>query len=297
MKYFKDIRIICLLSLIEFIFVSGFLLDISNASCFDMVNYSERILRQKGINTDDDNEIIKASQSKDVLIRHDAIVLLEAKLGKNGIPALKQLLNDNIFGIRKNAAHSLAMLGDESGHEQMIKDFEVFNPKEEPNDPNILNDSKALNIWRRDHGWYVTEALEIGKVLAEYGDFRAYELAVKIGLSNDLGYKRWKAAEVLGEIGKRATGELKENAVVVLCRMAETDENITVFRAVRMAGDKIGGESEIQILEKAVTNPHQAEEDIRIAGGILNRAKWKMQANKRTISEPNNSPEPNSSTK
>jgi hypothetical protein len=297
MRYFKKIRIICVLILIEIILVSGFLLETSKAGCPDMVTLAERALRNKGINTDNDDEIIKASQSKDVLIRHDAIMLLEAKLGKKGIPALKHLLNDDLFGIRLRAAHSLAMLGDESGHERMIKDFEQYRPKEEPNDPNILNDSKALNIWRRDHGWDVSGALQIGKVLAEYGDFRAFELAVNTGLSNDLGYNRWMAAEVMGEIGKRDTGELKEDAVAVLCRMAETDENITVFRAVRMAAEKIGVEAEIQILEKAITNPNQAEYDMRIARTALWTAKKKMQRNLGTVVEPNSSSEPNNPPK
>jgi hypothetical protein len=293
MSCFKKIRIICHLSLIEIILISGVLFETSKASCPDPVALAERSLRQKGINTDKDDEIIKASQSKDVLIRWDSIILLEAKLGKKGIPALKQLLNDKGYEIRVKAAHSLAMLGDEGGHEQMIKDFAEYYPKEEPNDPNILNDPKKLEKWIATQDWYSGTALEIGKVLAEYGDFRALELAIKDGLSDASASTKSRAAMVIGEIGKRATGELKENAVAVLCRMAETDENITVFRAVGIAGKNIVCDSEIQILEKAVTNPHQAEYDMRIARTALWTAKRKMQINTGPKVEPNSSPEPN----
>ena len=273
------------------------------ASYPDMVGYYERRLQQSGYQTNTTEGIIAAVKSKSSFERHIALELLTIRNPQEAVTILKQSLDDKAITVRCASAHLLGVLNDKSGLERMQKDFEELVPKEEePNDPNILRDKREMEQWTRKHRYRITTALEIGKVLAELGDFRAYDLAAKEGLTSEheLGYLRLRAAETLGEMGKKDFSELKiqgKDPIEILCKMAETEKERAIFTRVRTAANGIGGKAEVQILEKAVTNPHQAEEDIRIAGGILNRAKWKMQANKRTISEPNNSPEPNSSTK
>jgi hypothetical protein len=294
MNYFDE-RHFCLSITFRLALLIGiFICEYTLASKPDMARYYEKRLQQGGYQTDTSEGIISATKSKSSFERHIALELLAERSPKEAINVLKQSLNDEAITVRRAAAHLLGTLGDKSGLEQMQKDFEEFIPKEEePNDPNILKDSKKLEKWKATQDWYAGTALEIGKVLAEYGDFRAYELAVKEGLSDASSATKSRSAVVLGEIGKRASGRLKEDAVAVLCRMAESEKAPTVFREVWRMADEIGGGVEIQILEKAISNPHQAEKEIGITRTILWTAKKKMQTNLSPVVEPNGSPEPN----
>ena len=242
-------------------------------------------LRENGYQTDTAEDIISATKSSSYFIRHVALDLLTRRYPQEAMPALKQSLNDKEIVVRCAAAHLLGTLGDKSGLKQMQKDFEAFAPKEEEfNDPNILRDPNALEQRTKNHRYRILTALEIGKVLAELGDFRAYNLAVKEGLSdaNKSGTITIRAAEVLGEIGKKDVNELKTQGmepIAVLCKMAETEKEWGIFHAVESIANEIGGKATVQIYEKAAINPNISKEKIDITKMVLTELKEKAEPN------------------
>ncbi len=270
-----------------------FLCKHTYASCPDMAKYWQGELQHLGVQADNNVQIIKAAQSNDAEVRYLAVGLLALRLGQDGIPVLRQALDDNFIAIRIKAAHFLGTLADKSGLERMQKDFEEFIPKEEePNDPKVLRDERALDQWKKNHRYRISRALEVGKVLAELGDFRAYDLAAREGLTTEyeLGAIRMRAAEALGEIGKKDVNELKiqgKDPIDVLCRMAETEKETAVFRRVRIVANEIGGKSEVWILERAANSSHQSERELNITRAILADVKRRVDPNSFLTVDPN----------
>jgi len=249
----------------------------------------QRNLEADGYQTDTAENIISATKSNSYFTRYIAMDLLTKRYPQEAVPVLKQSLNDKEIVVRCTAAHLLGTLGDKSGLEQMQKDFEEFIPKEnEPNDPNILWAPGTPEKYKWSKRYRVLKALEIGKVLAELGDFRAYNLAVKEGLTdtNKSGTIPIRAAEVLGEIGKKDANELKTRGmdpVAVLCKMAETEKKWIFFNHIKKTANEIGGNAAVQINEKADTNPNRA----KMKEDFENKIKMIIAESKKK-SEPNN---------
>ena len=251
----------------------------------DKTPYYQRRLQQDGYNTETADGIIAATKSKSSFVREIALELITSRSPKDAVPALKQALNDKQIDVRRTAAHLLGTLGDKEGLEQMQKDFEAFVPKEEePNDPNIIRKPDTLDQWTKNHRYRICTALEIGKVLAELGDFRAYNLAAKEGLTDtkELGAIRMRAAEVLGEIGKKDVNELKTQGmepIAVLCKMAETEKEWAVFHRIETVANEIGEKAAVQIYEKAVINSNIAKDKKDITKMVLKELKEKTEPN------------------
>lgn len=250
---------------------------------------AQRQLEADGYKTDTAGEIISATKNNSYVTRYLALELLAKRYPQEAMPVLKQSLNDKEIVVRCKAAHLLGTIGDKSGLEQMQKDFEEFVPKEnEPNDPNILKAPGTPEKYKWSKKYRVLKSLEIGKVLAELGDFRAYNLAAREGLTdtNESGTIPIRAAEVLGEIGKRDANELKARGmdpVAILCKMAETEKEWIFFNKIKKIASEIGGEAKVQIYEKAEANPNRA----KMQADLENKTKMVIEQSKRK-SEPNN---------
>jgi len=258
-------------------------------SCTNKEYSCKSYLQQDGYKTDTIEDIIYATKSNSYFIRHVALDLLTIRYPQEAMPVLKQSLNDKEIVVRCTAAHRLGTLGDKSGLEQMQKDFEEFIPREnEPNDPNILKAPGTPEKYKWSKGYRILTALEIGKVLAELGDFRAYDLAVREGLTdaNESGTIPIKAAEVLGEIGKHDANELKTHGmdpIAILCKMAETEERWIYYDQIRRIANEMGGEAAVQINKKASINPNGAKMTAE-----LENIKKKILTESKKKSEPNN---------
>jgi HEAT repeat protein len=254
--------------LISIVFVS-LVCFTAQASCPNMRRYWEQTLQRKGFSADTPGQIIEAAQSESYFVRYIALRLLTDRTGQEAATTLKEALNDPHVKVRWTAAHLLGTLGDKSGLERMQLDFAELVPRNgapEPADPNIAEDTKALEQWKKYRLYRISRALEVAKVMAELGSRRGYVLASTEGLENPLAAIRTRAVEVLSEIAKTDEAILAaegKDPVIVLCVMAESEERITVFRRVRMHANHLGGTRGVRILEKAKNNPHQTDQELR----------------------------------
>lgn len=254
----------------------------AQASCPDMARYWEQSLQRKGFSTDTPEQIIEAAKSESYLVRYIALHLLTDRIGKEAITTLKEALNDPHVKVRWTAAHLLGTLGDKSGLEQMQLDFGELVPRNgatEPADPNIAEDTKALERWQRHRRYRIRQALEVAKVMAELGDRKGYGLAAKEGLLNIRATSRSLSADVLAEIAKTDEAILAvegKDPVTVLCVMAESEDRITVFKRIRMHAINLGGTRGVRILEKAQDNTHQTDQELRWIRMAIDYLKEKM---------------------
>ena len=268
-----------------------FLCFTAQASCPDITRYLEETLQRKGFSTDTPAQIIEATKSESYFVRYIALCLLTDRTGKEAVATLKEALNDPHVKVRLNAAHLLGTLGDKSGSERMKLDFAELVPRNgatEPADPNIAEDTKALEQWQRHRRYRIKQALQVAKVLAELGDRSGYELAAREGLLSIRATSRSFSAEVLAEIAKTDEAILSaegKDPVTVLCVMAESEEQVYVFQRIMTSANRLGGRLGVRILEKAKDNPHQADKEIRAVRRTLDYLKEKM---KTPDNDPNN---------
>lgn len=254
----------------------------AQASCPNMTRYWETTLQRKGFSIDTPGQIIEATKSESYFVRYIALHLLTDRTGKEAITTLREALNDPHVKVRWTAAHLLGTLDDKSGLERMQLDFAELVPRNgapEPADPNIAEDTKAMEQWKKRRLYRISRALEVAKVMAELGVRRGYGLAATEGLENPLAANRTRAVEVLAEIAKTDEAILAaegKDPVTVLCVMAESEERITVFRRIRTYANRLGGTRGVRILEKAKDNPHQADQELHWVRRSLDHLKEKM---------------------
>ena len=278
----KDIGMLCVFSTLLITFVCF----TAHASRPNMPRYWENTLQRKGFSTDTPEQIIEAAKSESSFVRYIALHLLTDRTSKEAITTLKEALNDPHVKVRWTAAHLLGTLGDKSGLERMQLDFAELVPRNgapEPVDPNIAEDTKALEQWKKHRLYRISRALELAKVMAELGVRRGYGLAATEGLENPLAANRTRAVEVLAEIAKTDEAILAaegKDPVTVLCAMAESEERITVFKRIRMHANRLGGTRGVRILEKAKDNPHQTDQELRWVRRSLDFLKEKMKTPK-----------------
>lgn len=222
------------------------------------------ILKSKGYSTDTTEQIIEATRSKSYFIRHVALTLLTERTGKQAIPKLKEALNDPRMEVRWRAAHLLGTLGDRGGLKRMQRDLKEYAPNNgapEPTDPNIIDDHERKETERK-RNLNLGYALDAALVLAEFGDRRGYELAVRIALAGPAIYHRSGAAHVLVEIAKTETNILSTEGIdpiSILCKMAESEKNNIVFKTLIYSVYKLDDDKKVHILEKARNSPNQPE--------------------------------------
>lgn len=263
----------------------------AQASCPNRARYWETTLQRKGFSTDTPGQIIEATKSQSYFVRYVALRLLTDRTGKESVATLKEALNDPHVKVRLNASHLLGTLGDKSGSERMKLDFAELVPRNgapDPADPNIVEDTKALERWKKHRLYRISRALEVAKVMAELGDRSGYVLAAREGVENPLGANRTRAVEVLAEIAKTDEAILSaegKDPVTVLCVMAESEEHFFIFRRIITFATQLGGTRGVLILEKAKDNPHQAEKELRMTMLLLDGLKEKM---KTPDNDPNN---------
>jgi hypothetical protein len=250
----------------------------------EMVHYWERILLENKFSVDTPEQLLEATKSESYFLRYVALHLLTDRMGDKAIPMLRQALADAHVRVRWTAAHLLSSLGEKTGLEQMKLDFAELVPRNgapKPIDPNITSDPQSMTRWQRDRLYRIRRALEVGKVLAELGDRRGYELAAMTVLEDPLAANRLRAVKVLAEIAKTEESVLAaegKDPAFVLSSVAESEKGRTVFIEVVISATRLGGRIGLPILEKAKDNPYQAEREIRMAKHGLDSLKTRTKA-------------------
>lgn len=277
-KNIKFAAMVCVFSALIITFVSS----VTEAGCGDRSRLWESILQKYGFSTDTPEQIIDAAKNGNWATRHMAMLLLTSRVGEKAKPTLKEGLDDEHVVVRWGAAHLLGTLNDKSGLERMRLDFKELVPRNgasEPVDPDIAKNAQTIEQWRRHRRYRITKALEVGKVLAELGDRRGYELAAREAIVSSSAARRSRAVKVLAEIAKTDGAILAaegRDPVFVLCAVAESEKRMTVFIDAVMAAEELGGNIGIQILDKAKDSPYQSEQVRSRVKNSLKRLESKM---------------------
>jgi len=228
----------------------------------------EKLLREElGIYTDTTEQILQATKNEGYFVRYCALELLKDRIGTKAIPTLKEALDDQRMEVRWRAAHLLGTLDDKSGLERMRQDLMEFAPNNGalvPLDPNVTDPNEIKEIESK-RNLRLSYALDAATVLAELGDRRGYELAVRMALEGALAVQRKKAVQVLVEIAK---GDEKI--------LAKKDR--TVFRKLTRSAEELRGDLAVKVLEKAINSRHQSELMRNVAKIRLERVRAKIKA-------------------
>ena len=161
--------------------------------------------------------------------------MLKDRIGTKAIPTLKEALDDQRMEVRWRAAHLLGTLDDKSGLERMRQDLMEFAPNNGapvPLDPNVT-DPNEIKKREDKRNLRLSYALDAATVLAELGDRRGYELAVRMAFEGAWVVQRQKAVQVLVEIAKgdeKILAAEGKDPVIFLCIVAEFEKNRGVFR-------------------------------------------------------------------
>ena len=222
------------------------------------------LLQSKGYPADTPEQIIEATRSRSYFVRYIALKLLTQRTGEKTIPMLKEALNDTRMEVRWRAAHLLGTLDDKSGLERMRRDLKEFAPKNGepvPPDPNATH-AREKKQRERNRNLRLGYAIHAAKVLAELGDRRGYELAVRMALNGPQTYHRVRAIPVLVEIAKTSKKVLvRENKdpEFILCAIAESEKDQRMFNVLTSSVERLGGDIAVRILERAIDSPHHSE--------------------------------------
>lgn len=244
----------------------------------------EKLLREElGIYTDTTEQILQATKSENYFVRLCALGLLKDRIGTKAVPTLKESLDDQRMEVRWRAAHLLGTLDDKSGLERMRQDLMEFAPDNGvpvPLDPNVTDPNEIKEIEGK-RNLRLSYALDAATVLAELGDRRGYELAVRMAFEGAWAVQRKKVVQVLVEIAKcdeKILAAEGKDPVIVLCAMAESEKNRTVFRKLTSSVEELRGDIAARVLEKAISSPHQSELMRNVAKRRLERVRAKMKA-------------------
>jgi len=245
---------------------------------------TEKLLREElGIYTDTTEQILQATKSENYFVRLCALELLKDRIGTKAIPTLKEALDDQRMEVRWRAAHLLGTLDDKSGLERMRQDLMEFAPDNGapvPLDPNVTDPNEIKEIEGK-RNLRLSYALDAATVLAELGDRRGYELAVRMAFEGVWAVQRQKVVQVLVEIAKcdeKILAAEGKDPVIVLCAMAESEKDRTVFRKLTGSVEELRGDIAARVLEKAISSPHQSELMRNAAKRKLKRVRAKMKA-------------------
>lgn len=206
------------------------------------------VLGQAGFEVKDVKDVLPAITDERPWIRLAAIQYLGPKFGQAGVEGLKLGLEDEWLTARIAAARALTELGDPAGLERMIRDWDALVQDDDAGEP-------AQQIKS------VSEALNVGLVLAESGDARALHLAQNAAINGKLVSIRVHAMMVLVQGVKLAEQSRLESSVrpsEVLKQIALTERNHAVQRVlsaivVTSRMDKATG---VPILEALKSSPH-----------------------------------------
>jgi hypothetical protein len=244
----------------------------------------EKLLREElGIYTDTTEQILQATKNEGYFVRYCALELLKDRIGTKAIPTLKEALDDQRMEVRWRAAHLLGTLDDKSGLERMRQDLMEFAPNNGalvPLDPNVTDPNEIKEIESK-RNLRLSYALDAATVLAELGDRRGYELAVRMALEGALAVQRKKAVQVLVEIAKgdeKILATEGKDPVILLCAVAEFEKDRTVFRKLTRSAEELRGDLAVKVLEKAINSRHQSELMRNVAKIRLERVRAKIKA-------------------
>jgi len=252
-----------------------------------------RQLQEKGYSTDTPEQIIEATKSESYYTRYIALELLTQRIGKEAIPTLKESLNDPKIQVRWRAAHWLGTLGDKSGLERMRQDLRELAPNNGapvPMDPNVT-DPNEVKKREGKRNLRLSYALGVARVLAELGDRQGYTLAARMALDGAWGAQRMDAVYGLVEIAKADPNTLAaegRDPASILCAMADSEKNQTVFSTLTSSVKKLGGDIAVRVLERASVSPHQSDKMRNVAKRSLEKVRAKMKATENKAKDSNN---------
>lgn len=217
-----------------------------------------------------------------------ALELLAERAGKVAIPTLREALDEPRLWNRLLAAHLLGTLGDKSGLERMRQDYRELLPgsgESARSDPNVTdpNAAEQREKERRLHGSRLLLALDVVKVLAELGDRRGYELAVRHALEGGK-LERGPAVDAMVAMAKADKATLQSEGldpVSVLTSIAnsKTDSYILGLFA-KILVDELPADTAIEILEVTKNSPGRSKHSCGVAQKYIDMAKAKKKSRK-----------------
>jgi hypothetical protein len=222
----------------------------------ERIAVAEGSLRSKGYDVNNVEALRAATTDAAVGVRHNALIVLAHKLGREAVPILVPALDDRQSLVRCTAARLLTTLGDPRGLDRMRKDLvELAKPLPEANPPQSqqAKDQVRKSVRHPEVGRQY-DAVEAALVLAEFGDSSGYELAAQAVLQSEYAAIRSTAVAVLANLSRvdettmRAKGR---NPEAVLLKVIESEVQPAVLSMVaNCAMSKMKPESQIRILEK-----------------------------------------------
>lgn len=242
-----------------------------------------RLLESKGYSADTPEQLLEATKSRSYPIRHMALELLTQRIKEEAIPVLREALDDPRMEVRWRAAHLLGTLGDKSGLQRMRQDLREFAPnngRPAPPDPNVTSLSEKKERERK-RNLGLSYALRAAKVLAELGDCRGYELAVRMALQGEKSYHKIKAIDALVEIAKineEILARENKDPASVLCVMAESEKDQRIFSLLTGSVTQLRGNIAIRILQTAMDSPYQSEKMRKLTELRLEKVRAIMKA-------------------
>jgi hypothetical protein len=238
-----------------------------NRAKAQQTRFNEDWLREKGYDPNDNESIRKAAgDAQRPSVRSAAVELLAARIGQAAAPVVKQAVADSDQSVRCSAAKVLAAWGDETGLVRMRKDLAEQTPKRTAAEIDLAADvnqppkeeAKRLRTLR------LTDALAAGKVLVEFSDRSAYDLAVRVLEGSEILACRYAAMQILTEIGKADPAVLRSenrDPDAVILGLAANEREVVMIGAMRQyAHEHRRPEVGIRILEAMAKSSHLSDD-------------------------------------
>jgi hypothetical protein len=217
-------------------------------------------------------------------VRHEALILLAYKAGREAIPTLRQALEDQNPLLRCMAARLMGILGDRSGLDRMRKDMTELtkdHPKESGAKTKPGAPEKGASLYLRSKEGRLICALQAGNVLAEFGDTGGYELAAEAAVQSKVGVIRADAVALLAELGRMDKTTLQAhgcNPEAVLLVVAESEtEPFLLEHLHTCAQTNMRPESTVKILEKIKQYPHLSDRGRQIVTSGLQAVRKQLE--------------------
>jgi hypothetical protein len=234
----------------------------------EIVLYNEAQLRQKGYDPNDREAIKRAAADlRNAGVRNAAVRLLGARMGAEALPLVRPALDDPEQMVRCSAATLFATFGNQDGLARMRKDLAQSTPaktaaqidRAADMDEVQKSEAKRARVLQLEH------ALEAGKILSEFGDRSAYDLAVDIVQGDELPSARFQAIRILTDISNTEDATLKKenrDPDAVLLALAVAERDLFVLRIIRAHAQVLPrSESAMKILEALQKSPYVPASD------------------------------------